>query len=335
MRRAAMILVGGVLGLGVVAPADAAASGGPVPPVQGRPGVTVAGSPFRFIAVRAGPNTKVERVRRANGSVDASVLVHGQLGVPGAAYDGTNTGLSTDGRTLVLAGFWNGISAPKRTELAVVDAVRLRLRYRILLPGFSTVDAISPAGRWLYLIHYKSPNNSLDYQVRAYDLAHRQLLTKPVVDPREPDEKMVGTPMKRIVSPGGRWVYTLYIGDKAFVHALDTQTQTAFCIDLPPIDPSTARLALGPGPTLRVTIGGLAVASIDTRTMTVRSPAGPVRRLPAARHPTRADRGTGSSSWALAIVPLAAVAGAGLIVLALRRRRRRSPVAGGAIADAP
>ena len=41
---------------------------------------------------------------------------------------------------------------------------------RLTLPGSYTVDAISPDGRWLYLIHYTARRNLLRYEVRAYDL---------------------------------------------------------------------------------------------------------------------------------------------------------------------
>src|ERR1700694_6038189 len=77
------------------------------------------------------------------------------------------------------------------------------IRARIVLPGYSTVDAISPTGRWLYLIHYKSTNLT-NYEVRAYDVLHRRLLAKPVVDPRTPGEKMQGLPVTRAMSADGR-----------------------------------------------------------------------------------------------------------------------------------
>jgi hypothetical protein len=304
-----------------------------VQPVQGRPGVTVAGSPFRFVALQAGRDTKLERIRRVNGSIDATTVVRGSFGIPGAAYDGSDTGLSADGRTLVLATFW---TRRPQTTLAVLNAVQMGARYMITLPGFFTVDAVSPTGRWLYLIEYRSPNNPLNYKVRAYDLAHRQLLARPVVDPREPDEKMVGMPITRVVGPGGRWVYTLYSGNKSFVHALDTQTRRAFCIDVPPVDPTSARLALGPGPALRVTVGGLYIALIDTRTMTVREPAAPAPHAPPARHTAgpAARGGTGDVALQLGLGIVALAAGAAGVIAIAARRRRQSPDARDALADA-
>ena len=44
---------------------------------------------------------------------------------------------------------------------------------------------------------------------------------------------MAGFPMARMVSPNGRWAYTLYAGgEETFIHALDTQGATAVCVDL-------------------------------------------------------------------------------------------------------
>ena len=170
-----------------------------------------------------------------------------------------STRIRTDDRTLVLADITN-VHPPRRTRLVVLDTGRLRPRARIELRGFYTVDAISPTGRWLYLIHYRSSNTN-DYEVRAYDLARRRLLARPVVDPREPDEKMQGTPLTRTMTTDGRWAYTLYVrGSGAlFIHALDTATRRAFCVDVPApsgADLSTVHLALAPSATLRIDVAG-------------------------------------------------------------------------------
>ena len=121
----------------------------------------------------------------------------------------------------------------------MLDARRLIVRRHISLPGFFTVDAISPDGRWLYLIQYAG-QNVLDYRVRALDTQTGRLATRDVVDPREPDEQMGGLPMARVMSPDGRFAYTLYSGDhENFIHALDTERRTAACIDLDELPPGT------------------------------------------------------------------------------------------------
>jgi hypothetical protein len=319
-------------GLALVLPACAAAAGGPISPQQGGAGATTPGGDVAYVAIGAGHRTVVERVRRAGGAVDRFTSLRGSFGVPGVASDGSATGLSADGRTLVLSG-GVGRYPIRRTHLVVLDALHLRTRARIDLPGWFNVDAISPTGRWLYLIHYPSARDTNRYEVRAYELANRRLLARPVIDPREPDEAMQGFPMTRSVSADGRWAYTLYDrGDEApFIHALDTERRTAACIDLPGLagaDVSGLQLVVAPGgDTLRVVGPSGAVAQIDTRTLTVRPPA-PARA--AARAPARhaAPAADGGPPWALAAVAVAALAA---LVAGLRRiaRRRPTPVGTG------
>jgi hypothetical protein len=70
--------------------------------------------------------------------------------------------------------------------------------------------------------------------VRAYDLERQRLLPGAIVDRTEPNDVMRGYPVRRVTSPGGVWVYTLYGGGRMpFVHALDTVHRQAVCLDLP------------------------------------------------------------------------------------------------------
>jgi hypothetical protein len=167
----------------------------------------------------------VARVGTKGGRVAASALVRGTFTIPAVAYDASASGLSADGRTLVL------ISPRTRfprasTPLMVIDARRLSVRSVVTLRGDFSFDAISQHGRLVYLIQYTSPTNPTRYLVRAYDLRTRSLVPKPVVDPRERSDKMRGSPVTRAMSPDGRWAYTLYdgAGGTPFVHALDTST---------------------------------------------------------------------------------------------------------------
>lgn len=303
--------------LGLCAPAFAA--GGPVSPVQGGAGVSAPGGPDNLIAVQAGADTLVLRVSRASASVRRTRLIPGSFGVPGATYDGVNTGLAADGRTLVLAGGVN-----RHTTLQQVDARTLRPLRRIALDGLFTVDAISPDGRWLYLIDYKDIN-AADYDVRAYDLQRGRMAAGTIIDPRDPEEKLHGAPVTRVQSPDGRWAYTLYSGEQPFIHALDTVGRTAVCIDLPAAianDIGLGRLALH-GSTLTVSEKGQPQAVVDLTSFKVHRPSAaavavatsaPAR---ASATPSPAPADDGGPSWALWAIPLAAVAA--LAVLARRR----------------
>jgi hypothetical protein len=328
MRR--WLLVGGCVGA-LVAPAGAAAAGGPVLPLQGGPGVTVPASAARYIAVGAGHETIVEQVLRGAGGVARTRALDGAWGVPGITYDNDTTGLSADGRTLVLADITARYPI-RRTRLAVLDAHSLRVVQRITFHGWYTVDAISPDGGSLYLVHYLRQDGAR-YEVRAYDLAHRRLVAAPIVDPREPDEKMQGIPVRRAMSPDGRFAYTLYQGfdGPPFIHALDTVKGSAACIDVPALangNLSEARLTprAGRGP-LVVRVGRGAPVAVDVATRRVRTlpaprPAAAAAPAPAHRSPAPDNR---SALSGLAPV-LAALAAAAMLVgapTAVARRRRR------------
>ena len=108
--------------------------------------------------------------------------LRGWFSIPAVAYDGSPSGLSADGRTLVLISPRTRFPR-RRTTFAVVDTRRLRVRRRVALRGDFSFDAISPDGRTLYLIEY-SPARLPKYAVRAYDLRAGRLLAAPVVDPQ-------------------------------------------------------------------------------------------------------------------------------------------------------
>jgi hypothetical protein len=309
----------------LVAPSTAAAAGGPVPPAQNS-AISAPGSAYRYDAFGAGADTIVKRID--GGSVSA-LRVSGHYGVPGVDYNGTTTGLSADGRTLVLAEI-PGTLPPRTTRLLVLaTAPRLDVRTRVALPDWSTVDAISPDGRWLYLIQYRSSDIS-QYAVRAYDLVAHRLLPQPVVDPREPDEKMTGFPVTRVMSAGDRWAYTLYFRPSGapFVHALDTVDRRAVCVDLPTLsalDIGNGHLRLGPGGgTLQVLVDGVTGAQINTRTFAVTAGVGnpTTPRIKPISRETPAAHDSSDVPWVLIALGLAVL---GALVAVLIRRGARAP----------
>jgi len=300
--------------VGLLVPESAFAGGGPVAPVLGGAGVSTAGGTVNYVAVGAGRDTVVERVRREDGTVERAARLDGRYGVPGAAYDGTTTGLSADESTLVLAERSNALT---RTRLVVLDTRTLGVRKRITLPEFVSVDAISPDGRTLYVLRYpKARAGGLTYDVMALDLRTGQLRGEPIMDPREPDEQMGGMPLRRVMSPDGRWAYTLYSGEENFVHALDTLKGEARCIDLPGGDLSAQALELD-GSTLRV--GSL--ATIDLRTFETVE-ATPTQAPRATATPAPADPGGGGVPWLPVALGIAVLGGVALLLSA----RRPEPV---------
>jgi hypothetical protein len=313
--------------LALVVPQGALAAGGPVPPVQGS-SIGVPGGLYRYAVLDAGRSTVVERQGAGAGRAVPKLLVAGHYGIPGVDYSGSTTGLSADGRTLMLAEI-PGSRQPRTTRLLVLDTARLGVRAMITLPGWSTVDAISPHGRWLYLIHYASSDIS-KYEVLAYDLPASRLLAKPVVDPRDRGEAMTGVPINRVMSANGRWAYTLYLRPSGvpFVHALDTTGRRAVCIDLPSlanVDVGSAHLGLtAGGATLQVEIGGVTRAVIDSRTVTVSAGADHLTAAPVrpVAHGLRGTRGRWDAPGWLIVLSIAALAVAGVGAVAARSVRR-------------
>jgi hypothetical protein len=235
-------------------------------------GATVEGLPYRYVAIApnfpyrassarpSGKFTVVERIDKRGGRVGRWWYLPGQYSIPAAAYDDRFGGLSADGGTLVLSRF-SWIYPPRTTGLAILDT-HLHLRHpgragrprhairRVSLSGGFSFDAISPDGSTVYLIEHLSPVFGGAYRVRALDAKSGRLLPEPIVDPEEPWERMTGIPVSRVTSVDGRWAYTLYAGygggrrdgrgapeiRDPFIHALDTVSARAICIDLPQLE---------------------------------------------------------------------------------------------------
>jgi hypothetical protein len=117
------------------------------------------------------------------------------------------------------------------------------------------------------------------YVVRSVDLRTGKLEAGAIVDKTEPSERMSGIALARAWSRDGAWAYTLYNGgtSHAFVHALNTRTRVARCIDLPWAGEAQSvldgvRLAVTPNRVLRLTgRSGAVLARIDTRTFSVQA----------------------------------------------------------------
>lgn len=285
-------------------------------------GVTARGLGARYVARHVPHGTLLMAIDRRGGRLLQARLIREPLAVSMVAFDGTGTGLSADGGTLVLGS--PRITIPRRhSHFAVVDASRLRRVAGFTLRGDFSLDAISPDGNRLYFIELTSPNVT-DYRVRAYDLAKGRLLPKPVVDPEEADEPMRGSPISRVLSHDGRWAYTLYDGNGThpFIHALDTARGRAKCIDLDELasrqDLMDLRLGVAGGGSVIVRGGTGPVLAVDPRTFAVTEP------RPAA--PSSPPPEDGSSGWLgpAAGLALMALLAAVAIKIGLRPVPRRS-----------
>jgi hypothetical protein len=269
---------------------------------------------FRYITISQNNRTVLARIG-PKGRVVAARFLAGRYTIPGIAYDGTAAGLATNGKRLILTQPRWG-SPRQRMSFLIVSTRELHTR-AVTLHGDFMFDAISPDGTLLYFIEYLS-KDSTRYAVRAYDVPSGRLLPEPVIDRSEPDEEMRGNPITRVMSPNGRWAYTLYdgAGMAPFVHALDTVAAEAHCIDLDILagrrDLNSLRLRLGDDGTLAVVKGTQRLAVVDLATMRV-SDSAPV------------PSGSGGVPW----LPIAAAMGALLVAVAISlavfRRRRLAP----------
>ena len=266
---------GGIAAAAVLVLAGTAIAAAPWPGLARS--VSTSRADIRYVAARANGDTTVRAVRVASGELIASHTVTGQYGIPAVTVTGAGGGLSPAGTRLVLAEPPT-YSLRARSRFVLLETAHLRVLRTIVLKGEFGFDALSADGRTLYLLQHADQNNLVHYRVRAYDLRAGRLLSRVIVDKREPDETMVGYAIARATTADGRWVYTLYTRQVGgpFVHALDTNGRAAFCIDVPWQGSTegvwTARLVFSDDEkqmTVRSATGQI-MATIDTAKLEVR-----------------------------------------------------------------
>jgi len=238
MRRLVLCLA--VAAGALVAAPAALADGGPMYVVQDGSGIANAAGTMHYVPVgipKLGGGTLLEAID-PGGNVIWAVPFDRLWGLPEVGtVSPVAQGLSHDGRTLVLASAQGPNVSP--SSFLVLRMPTARVRERITLRGYFSYDALSPDGSRLYLIQYVNgaSGDLSHYLVRAYDLRTHRLLPEQIADRSQwqSSSTMDGTPITRVTSSSGRWVYTLYTNPsgKPFVHALDTVAATAHCISLP------------------------------------------------------------------------------------------------------
>jgi len=258
----------------------AATAAGPVPPVtNGPPGIAVAGDAHVVaVATRGGGATQLRLVRDRDGTVLRTRVLPANVGVPTVTFAGLVEGTWAKGRRLVLA---SSVYEDRiRTRFVVIDARTLAPLRIITLAGTYAFDAVSSDGRRLFVLQFPGGvQGGIRYVVRSVDLRTGKLEPGAIVDKTEPSERMSGIALARAWSRDGAWAYTLYNGgtSHAFVHALDTRTRVARCIDLPWAGEAQSVLdgvAMTVTPRRVLTLTGRTgsvLARIDTRTFSVQA----------------------------------------------------------------
>jgi hypothetical protein len=280
VRRRVLPLVVLLLALAALAVARASSAAGPsLPAIDGGTGIATLDGTVRYVARLRGTATQLRQ--RTDGGTARTVSLPGGWGIQLATLDGGLTGLSPNGRVLVLSdNVHPGGTLRPRSRFAVIDTEKLAVTKQIGLRGDFSVDALSPRGDLLYLIHHLSQDGAAKYQVRAYDLRAGRLLPGVIADKRQAGWLMAGFPVARATGRDGGWVYTLYRQDDnyPFVHALDTVHRTAVCIGIPANWTSdqtwlsSARLTLASGTLAIATSSGKTRFLLDTKTFRLTTP---------------------------------------------------------------
>lgn len=192
-----------------------------------------------------GGSTRVQVSDPEGSTQPARISVAGAWRLPTIGVAHQASGLSADGRTLVLEeSVATAPAAPtSRSRFAIVATGGSKPPRIVTLAGSFVFDALSPDGRSMYLIEHLAGADPTHYQVRRFDVATGSLQDGAIVDKRNVGEQMNGYAVTQEAGQNG-WVYTIYRGaDGAFIHALDTADGVAFCIDLPGTDDPDATTA--------------------------------------------------------------------------------------------
>jgi len=267
-----------IAALAGLAVAGVATAAGPVPPVMnGAPGIAVAGGAHVIaVAKRGGGATQLRLVRDRDRTVLRTRVLPANVGVPVVTFSGVVEGTWAKGRRLVLAS--SVYEDQVNTRFVVVDTRTLSPLRTITLAGTYAFDAVSRDGSRLFVLQFPGGvQGGVRYVVRSIDLRTGKLEPGAIVDKTEPNERMSGIALARAWSRDGAWAYTLYNGgtSHAFVHALNTRTRTARCIDLPWAGERQSILGgmtiEGAGVLTVTGRGGAVLARIDTRTFSVQA----------------------------------------------------------------
>jgi len=204
-------------------------------------GRVIGGSDWRYafaVVVDNAGNTAVRMVDAKTAATVRTVPLTGRWEAVGD-YDGGPTGLSPDGRWLVLA----ATEVPGR--FAIVDTTG-GVQPRLLNAGPAAspqsrfaFDAISDNGESLYLVEHLV---ATQYRVRVLDVRSGLLMPGAIIDVKQlattadANGVMNGTFTSSTAGPNGQWFFSVYLHPAMgpYVHALNTTSRIAECIlDLP------------------------------------------------------------------------------------------------------
>ena len=173
---------------------------------------------------------------------------HASLVAPAIVAIPARGGCPADGSQVLTARSFNGRwlalratdSDQANTRIVVIDTSAMRPVADSWIGGAFGLDAISADGRLVYPIQSLPTRGYGVHQVRSYQVGHTGVDARVVVAPGEAPGSMSGEAWSRAWSPGGSWLYTLYVQSSGhvFVHALHLAARETRCIDFPALSGS-------------------------------------------------------------------------------------------------
>jgi DNA-binding beta-propeller fold protein YncE len=228
----------------------------------------------RYWTVDTGDRTTVRGIDPATGVDQTSFVLDGRWSVP-AAYGPAPSGLSGNGKWMVLVAPPHATGATMVNRFAVVDLANKRLDRVITADGDVGFDAVSDDGRNLYLVEHLVP--APHYAVRVASFNGAGLQDGVLGQIKTADPEVMNGLYHASVAVGGDWFLSLYSnpGRGPFIHALNTTQLYAQCILNMPDVPVALRpawsMVLDPKhPRLYAVNGaGGVVSEVDTSALTV------------------------------------------------------------------
>lgn len=187
-------------------------------------------------------STIVRAVDATNNRALRETSIDGEYSLPATTLDRTLSGLSPNGKWLVL------VEAPTKGEpraygpggrphsrLVVLDTMFATPARSLRLDGTFSFDAISNSGQALYLIEHLVPERPEEYRVRLYNFGIDALDPGIIADKRQAPQLMAGTRHSTVAAPDGSWLFSVYLNAHhgPFIHALNLDDGYALCIFLP------------------------------------------------------------------------------------------------------
>jgi hypothetical protein len=228
-----------------------------------------------YWTVEPAARTTVRQLDPSTGTDVISFALDGQWAPP-ATYGPAPSGISRNGKWMVLMGPRTTTGSGSVNRIAVVDLVGRRLDRVITALGDVSFDAVSDDGKNVYLVEHLVP--SPHYVVRVASFQSGGLADGVLGQIKTADPEVMNGLYHASVAVSGDWLLSLYSNPARgpFIHALNTTQLYAQCILNIPDVPVALRpawaMVLDPRHPVLYAVNGPAgaVSEVDTMGLVVR-----------------------------------------------------------------